>query len=465
MHLFKSNLTFYLFHFLAFFLVICACGVDEAHKDENKMAVIGSYHPTLIFPADISREESTNNAITGINCQKDQISFIEFTFIVNGNTHGPFVFVCQDHEAYIEGIPAGTGIRVDVYACDENHSKILYGFETTTIHAGQVTEGGEIEMKPVDENQQDEDGDGFTPPNDCDDTNADINPDATEIPDNNVDENCDGQVESPLSFILDYLNMQFVRIPAGEFDMGSPEDELGRSDYENLHRVRLTQSFYLQTTEVTQGQWRMVVNTADDTTLDPDPSFFTHCGDGCPVERVSWSDIQLFIDALNTRYENSYEFFLPTEAQWEYAARGESNDAFANGSITVTDCGVDPVLYAIGWYCGNSDADYMGCRELDNGRCIGPHPVGEKSPNALGLFDMHGNVMEWCQDYYDRYPNTTEPVLIDPSGPSHGTMRVNRGGSWYTPAAYCRSAHRNASLVDEQYTNIGFRLVCSPISN
>ena len=211
-----------------------------------------------------------------------------------------------------------------------------------------MTEGGEIEMRPVDDNHHD-----------------------TELP----------------SFIIDDLGMKFVRIPAGEFNMGSPTEELGRGDDENRHRVRITQDYYLQTTEVTQEQWRNVVLTTDNSTLNPTPSYFTDCGDECPVERVSWDNVKLFIDYLNRRYEGIYEFYLPSEAQWEYAARADSDTAFADGDITVTDCGFDPVLDPIGWYCFSSDNI--------------THPVGEKSPNAFGLFDMHGNVGEWCQDYYE----------------------------------------------------------------
>jgi formylglycine-generating enzyme required for sulfatase activity len=469
--LFKSNLIPYLFYLLAFSLGLYACGSDDSYNIENKISTTGTYQPTLIFPDHIPRKESFADAITGINCEANQISTIEFSFIMNDSSHGPHSFACRDHQAYIQDIPAGTDIQVDVYAYNENHAPVLYGFETTAIHAGQVTQGGEIEMKPVDDNQaRDEDGDGFTPPDDCDDTNADINPDAAEIPDNNIDENCDGQTEVS-SFTLTDLDMEFVRIPAGEFDMGSPLNEPGHQDDENLHRVRLTQNFYLQTTEVTQRQWRTVVNTAASTTLDPNPSDFINCGDDCPVDSVSWNDIQQLIIALNIIYEETYEFRLPTEAQWEYAARAESSTGFANGPITEIDCGLDPVLDAMGWYCGNSDVNYEGCyddSETEGPTCAGPHPVAEKNPNAWGLYDMHGNVWERCQDWYEEtYSYTTTGPVIDPQGPSSGTQHVIRGGSWLNPARVCRSALRIPSGEDPNSGGnaVGFRLVCSPLNN
>jgi formylglycine-generating enzyme required for sulfatase activity len=463
MHLSTPKLTPSLFYLLAFIFLLYGCGTDETQNFENKISTAGTYQPTLIFPADIPRQKPTAQALTGIDCQAAQISTIEFTFIVNDLRNGPHKFACEEHQADIKGIPAGTGIRVDVYAYDNDHAKVLHGSETTDIAAGQVTEGGEIEMRSV----IDDDGDGFGADEDCDDTNADINPDAEEIPDNNIDENCDGHADVSAFTIAD-LNMEFVRIPAGEFIMGSPPGETGHGSNENLHRVRLTQAFYLQTTEMTQRQWRMVVNTAADTSLNPSPSHFAYCGDNCPVEGASWDDVQLFIQALDEQYKDTYQFRLPTEAQWEYAARAESDQATSNGPVTIEGCGLDPVIDPIGWYCGNADVDYEGCEdmsELGGSACVGTHPVAEKLPNAWGLFDMHGNVLEFCQDWYqEAYSYTTEPV-IDPQGPGEGTERVRRGGAWYQSAFSCRSAYRGKVIPLQTYAGTGFRLVCSPLSN
>jgi formylglycine-generating enzyme required for sulfatase activity len=243
--------------------------------------------------------------------------------------------------------------------------------------------------------------------------------------------------------------MTFVRIFSGWFNMGSPEEELGRGLDENQHRVYITQDYYLLTTEVTQRQWRMVVLAAENSTLNPDPSYFTDCGDDCLVERVSWDNIQLFIDYLNIQYEGAYEFYLPTEAQWEYAARAGSDTAFAGGDITITNCGFDPVLDPMGWYCYNSDR--------------ATHPVGGKRPNSFGLFDMYGNVGEWCQDWYGDYPSDS---VTDPQGPASGAYRVMRGGTRYSGAEGCRSAKRWWIIPDDNSeAGFGFRLVCSPLDN
>jgi formylglycine-generating enzyme required for sulfatase activity len=336
---------------------------------------------------------------------------------------------------------------VDVYVYDENHTAVLYGFETTEIHVGKVTEGGNIRLNPVDE---DNDRDGFSPPEDCDDTNGDIHPDAPEIPDNDVDENCDGRVASPPFFTIDDPEMTFVRISAGTFMMGSPEAELGRAADEIRHEVTLTQDFYLQTTEVTQGQWLAVMGS--------NPSYFQNCGSNCPVGNVSWGDVQEFLTRLNTQRTDGYEYRLPTEAQWEYAARAGSETVFCEGDIT-EPYGNDTILNTLGWYVENSNANYSGCYEQDDGRCTGTQPVGGKTPNAWGLYDMHGNAWEWCSDWYGDYPSDN---VIDPQGPSSGVDRVLRGGSWYTRAGNCRSAERfRSDPGNRDYSGSGFRLAAS----
>jgi len=222
------------------------------------------------------------------------------------------------------------------------------------------------------------------------------------------------------------LGMNFVLIPAGTFMMGSPSDELGRRKDELQHKVTITKSFYLQSTEVTQRQWREIMGS--------NPSRFKDCGDNCPVEQVSWDDAQEFIVKLNER-EGTDKYRLPTEAEWEYACRAGSTTRFCFGDDETT----------LGEYAWYSDT---GLR---------PHPVGQKNPNAWGLYDMHGNVWEWCQDRYGDYPSS--PVT-DPTGPSLGTFRVLRGGSWgdYGLGADCRSALRlSVSPVSRNY-GIGFRV-------
>ncbi|KPA14158.1 serine/threonine protein kinase, partial [Candidatus Magnetomorum sp. HK-1] len=234
------------------------------------------------------------------------------------------------------------------------------------------------------------------------------------------------------------LGMTFVRIPKGKFMMGSPETEKGRdSDESPQHKVILTNDYFMQTTEVTQGQWKAI--------MGENPSYFENCGDNCPVERVSWNDIQEFINRLNQKSKQKYR--LPTEAEWEYAARAGSTSAFANGDIKETGCGIDPNLNKMGWYCGNSDSK--------------THPVAQKQANQWQLFDMHGNVYEWCSDWFADYQAThTE----NPVGPNKGSYRVIRGGGWNDYARDCRSANRLGSGPTGRDWYIGFRLVVSQAS-
>jgi len=225
------------------------------------------------------------------------------------------------------------------------------------------------------------------------------------------------------------LGMKFVLMPAGTFMMGSPSDEDGRDDDERRHRVTISQPFYMQTTEVTQGQWRAVMGN--------DPSHFNSCGDNCPVEQVSWDDVQAFIRRLNNR-EGAGRYRLPTEAQWEYACRAGSTTRFCFGDD-------ESRLGDYAWYDRNS------------GRRT--HSVAQKKPNAWGLYDMHGNVWEWCADWYDAYPSGH---VTDPTGPSSGSDRVYRGGSWLGYARLCRSAIRVNYTPGDRNDFLGFRLTRTP---
>jgi formylglycine-generating enzyme required for sulfatase activity len=215
--------------------------------------------------------------------------------------------------------------------------------------------------------------------------------------------------------------------------------------------VTLTQDFYMQTTEVTQGQWQAVTGR--------NPSYFQNCGPTCPVEDVSWDEVQDFITRLNAQTTDGYEYRLPTEAQWEYAARAGSETAFCSGDITQPE-GNDPILNTLGWYFENSDAGYAGCIEFqDDGRCRGPQPVGGKNANSFGLFDMHGNVWEWCSDWYGTYSDSS---IIDPQGPSSGDYRIRRGGAWLNFAWGCRAATRAWDESGARFLDgVGFRLVAS----
>jgi formylglycine-generating enzyme required for sulfatase activity len=237
-----------------------------------------------------------------------------------------------------------------------------------------------------------------------------------------------------------FLNMEFVFIKAGTFKMGSPPDEPGRYEgKETQHPVKLTKSFYMQTTEVTQGQWK--------TMMGNNPSNFKECGDNCPVEQVSWDDAQAFINKLNQQDQN-WHYRLPTEAEWEYSARAGTTGPFAFGDCLSTD-----------------DANYNGNYPLGN--CPkGQYrkktiPVASLKANAWGLYDMHGNVWEWCFDYWkEKYP--TE-LVVDPKGPDNGSFRLARGGSWLNLARICRSAVRIFYTPAKRSLHLGFRLLSSPV--
>jgi formylglycine-generating enzyme required for sulfatase activity len=214
-------------------------------------------------------------------------------------------------------------------------------------------------------------------------------------------------------------DMDFCRIPAGTFFMG---------EQETLHQVTLTKDFYLARYPITQALWQTIMGN--------NPSHFK--GENHPVDQVSWEDVQEFIANLNERTgENLYR--LPTEAEWEYACRSGSSGTYCLGDD-------EKLLGEYAWYSNNSDQE--------------THPVGEKKPNAWGLHDMHGNVWEWCQDWYGDY---FQGSVIDPVGLSSGTDRVSRGGGWNLLAGYCRSGYRNRFSPGFCSHYIGFRLAALPV--
>jgi len=243
--------------------------------------------------------------------------------------------------------------------------------------------------------------------------------------------------ETPAKQIVNSIGMTFVLIPAGQFMMGSPEDEPRRKSHEILHEVTLTQSYYMQTTPVTQGQWESVMGN--------NPSDFKDGGPDCPVESISWEDTQAFISKLNQQ-EGTGKYRLPTEAEWEYACRAGTNGPFYFGRCLSTDQ-------------ANYDGNYPleGCHKGEDRNKT--TPVGSFEPNSFGLYDMHGNVWEWCQDWYGDYPTS---AVTDPTGPENGSYLVLRGGSWGDDAGNCRSANRISGVPIDRSRIIGFRLVFSP---
>ncbi len=238
---------------------------------------------------------------------------------------------------------------------------------------------------------------------------------------------CVGSVErgaaqsTPDKTLTNSVHMEFVLIPAGTFKMGA---DMGEPDERPLHQVTISKAFYLGKYEVTQGQWQAVMGNNPSSTTG-DPNF--------PVDQVSWDDVQAFTRKLNA-LEGITAYRLPTEAEWEYAARA--------GTSTIFSFGNDPKnLGDYAWYRANSEHR--------------SHPVGQKKPNAWGLHDMLGNVWEWVQDWNGKYP--AGPVT-DPTGETTGTYHMRRGCAWNNEPNVCRVANRY-SVVGFRDDFLGFRLV------
>ena len=222
------------------------------------------------------------------------------------------------------------------------------------------------------------------------------------------------------------ISIEMVKVEAGSFDMGATPEMKKPYDWEKpVHRVTLTNNYYIGKYEVTQALWKIVMGS--------NPSNFK--GDNLPVENVSWNNCQKFISKLNKLTGKSFR--LPTEAEWEFAARGgnKSRGYLYSGSNAIGD---------VAWYEGNSS--FM------------THAVGTKQPNELGIYDMTGNVWEWCQDWYDSYSSSPQ---TNPTGAVSGSYRVDRGGSWNCLARSCRASCRDRCTPDYRNNSCGLRLVLS----
>ncbi len=311
----------------------------------------------------------------------------------------------------------------------------------------------------------DNDGDGYVDArcggDDCDDGNEDAYPGAPELCTDGIDEDCDGTLDChgyEECSTSGRCEIVWVTVSAGMFTMGSPTSEPGRETYETEHQVTLTGSFEIQVIEVTQDQFFALMGYQI--------ACNTSCGGGCPVECVTWHEAAAYCNALSTAagyghcytctgsgtgvtcspsmaYATPYDcpgYRLPTEAEWEYATRAGTTTGTYNGTSTLTDCTMpNTVLDPIAWFCGNSGSTI--------------HEVGGKLPNTWELYDMLGNVFEWCGDWYDTYPGT----ISDPWGPASGSIRVMRGGSWNGDAWFARAAYRNGDVPGVGYDGLGFR--------
>jgi formylglycine-generating enzyme required for sulfatase activity len=263
------------------------------------------------------------------------------------------------------------------------------------------------------------------------------------------------KVVSDPAALTNSIGMKLVRIPAGKFQMGSPRDEANRSDNEEQHEVEISRPFYLGVYEVTQAQYEAVMGS--------NPSHFSATGGGkdkvkgldtsqFPVERVSWKEAVEFcekLSALDAKKGNKRVCRLPTEAEWEYACRGGAASA-------------DP--FHFGTSLSSTQANFNGDHPY-GGAPHGPNlertcEVGSYKPNRFGLYDMHGNVWEWCADWHGEKYYKNSPRK-DPTGPTTGTARVLRGGSWDFGGRYCRAAYRGYYVPGDRDVNFGFRVACS----
>jgi len=244
--------------------------------------------------------------------------------------------------------------------------------------------------------------------------------------------------------------IELILIPAGEFRMGSPDFEADRDPAEGpVHRVQIAKPFYLAKYEVTQEQWRAVMGSSR--------SYFKNAGDDAPVEQVSWEDCKEFCKKTGLS--------LPTESQWEYACRAGTRTAIYTGALRIRGQNFGPNLDSIAWYGGNSGVTYEGGLDSSswpekqyNHSRAGTHPVGKKKPNDWGLYDMIGNVWEWCEDVYDsKFYAKPEAIRSDPVCTSGSSFRVCRGGSWDISAKRCRSAFRGRDGPSGRHDSLGFR--------
>jgi formylglycine-generating enzyme required for sulfatase activity len=262
-----------------------------------------------------------------------------------------------------------------------------------------------------------------------------------------------GEAQFFVEQLSDEVGIRMMLIPEGSFHMGSPEDEEGRSDSEEpVHLVKVS-SFFMGKYPVTQAQWKIVASLAQaNRKLKPNPSRFK--GDNRPVESISWYDAVEFCDRLSQHTNRTYR--LPTEAEWEYACRAGTTTPFHFGETITTDL-----------------ANYRGTDNKDFGLSgsYGRGPKGEyreettpvdhfEIANAFGLCDMHGNVWEWCLDYwhdnYEGTPRDGSAWLAD----DESAIRVQRGGSWYSNPMFCRSAFRVSLNPGYDYGTFGCRVVC-----
>lgn len=261
----------------------------------------------------------------------------------------------------------------------------------------------------------------------------------TKLIDTKLDTKSDAKLDTKPP-IVNSLNMKFVWIPPGSFLMGSSKEEKSRKQDETQHKVTLTKGFYMGVYTVTQEQWKAVMGN--------NPSKFLIASEkNLPVEQVNWSECQEFLKKLQEKEGRPYR--LPTEAEWEYACRAGTSTPFYCGETISTD----QANYNGNYLYGNGNGN--GKKGIYREKTM---PVGSFPPNPWGLYDMHGNVWQWCQDWFEeQYPKKD---VVDPVGMT-GESRVLRGGSWIDNPLECRSAYRGGSRPALRHSLVGFRVCFS----
>ena len=460
---------------LAFFFCEGGCGSSGGDGDDASLSF------NLKWPEQTSNTGYTTQAINtggGIDCSSIGVATIDCNVYKDGNVEAGDEFACDQHKGIIDKVPSGSDLTLEIQAKDSNGKTKFEGKKTgIQVSDGETKTVGNVELDSTEQMQtyyQDSDGDGYGDPDstmqdyskpdgyvtnntDCDDGDADIHPVASEVCGDDVDNDCDiltdeGCGPDPgTTWTEPNTGMEFVYVPSGCYQMGCNSTWSGSCYYieKPVHEV-CVDGFWISKYEVTIDEYRDYLQaTGNETGVyfdDPsdcpivDNSTYSLSGNDFgtngtqPMVEVSWNAGKAMAGWLTDN--TSHAFRLPTEAEWEYAARSGGKEQKYAGGDDVDN---------LAWYGGNSGGQ--------------THNVGTKNPNDLGIYDMSGNVWEWCSDWYSKDYYSSSPT-DNPQGPEAGSKVLGRGGSWHSDAGDVRTASRPPSRAPwGTYNYIGLRLV------